>query len=77
MCPGQLCSPASSATAGANNGLAGAAGAAAGPLPPAADRPFSRPAGRIPPRHNSPGIERLSHDRGGRARHHSTRVGSG
>jgi hypothetical protein len=32
------------------NGLAGGAGAAAGPLPPAADRPFSQPPGRIPRR---------------------------
>jgi hypothetical protein len=34
----------------AGNGLAGGAGAAAGPLPQAADRPCSQPPGHIPRR---------------------------
>jgi hypothetical protein len=37
----------------AGNGLAGGAGAAAGPQPPAADRPCSQPPGHIPRHHRA------------------------
>jgi hypothetical protein len=45
-------SDAEDARGGSLNGLAGGAGAAAGPLHPAADRPLSRPSGRS---HAAPG----------------------
>jgi hypothetical protein len=45
-------SDAEDAHGGSVNGLAGGAGAAAGPLHPAADRPLSRPPGRS---HAAPG----------------------
>ena len=45
-------SDAEDARGGSLNGLAGGAGAAAGPLHPAADRPLSRPPGRS---HAAPG----------------------